>query len=337
MRTSVGWCLLAAFLALSPGCATPERVAKRIVTAPNLHQHASSEKWLEPWVKALWGGTNRFQRLTIPVGPPEAKLDALELPAGDYQIDFDSSVERKANGERVFWLKALPRTNGPPAQVTERGTIIVLHGYSVQKETMIPWAFVLAEAGYRVVLLDLRGHGQSTGDTFSCGKYETSDLMQALDYLTAKGWCDGKVGVLGLSFGAELGLYWAARDPRVAAVVAIAPYDQPQEAFQRFAREMKMPVSHKTLQQALDLVATQLDLNWTDWSGEAAVRQLKKPVLLIGGGKDTISPPADLEALKRAAPPGTNSLLVPEANHYIVGYCFHEIAGAVKAWFQARL
>ncbi len=100
---------------------------------------------------------------------------------------------------------------------------------------------------------------------------------------------------------------------------------------------MKMPVSQKTLQPALDLVATKLDLNWKDWSGEAAMRQLKEPVLLIGGGKDTISPPADLEALKRAAPPGTDSLLVPEANHYIVGYCFHEIAGAVKAWFQARL
>src|SRR6266446_1741054 len=194
MRIPVGWLLLAALLALASGCATPERVAKRIVTAPNLHQHTSSDKLLEPWVKAFWGGTNRFQPRTIPVGPPEATLGALELPAGDYQIDVDSSVERKANGELVFWFKATPRTNGPPARVAERGTIVVLHGYSVQKETMIPWAFVLAEAGYRVVLLDLRGHGQSSGETFSCGKYETSDLVQALDFLSAKGWCDGKVG-----------------------------------------------------------------------------------------------------------------------------------------------
>src|SRR5262245_33822454 len=104
MRVLVGWLLLPALFALSSGCATPERVAKRIVTAPNLHQRSSSDKWLDPWVKALWGGTNRFQKLTIPVGPPDAKLSALELPAGDYQIDFDSSVEKKPNGERVFWL-----------------------------------------------------------------------------------------------------------------------------------------------------------------------------------------------------------------------------------------
>jgi pimeloyl-ACP methyl ester carboxylesterase len=329
----LGW----AWLALLAGCATPEKVARMVVTAPNVQRAARSSQWADQLLRALCGGTNRFQSISIPVGPPEATLNAMLLPAGDYQLDFVSSVENDGHGHKLFTLKALPRTNCPPATVPERGTVFLLHGYSIQKETMAPWAFVLAQAGYRVVLLDLRGHGQSTGKTFSCGKYETSDLVQVLDFLDTKGICCGKVGVLGISFGADLALQWAARDARVAAVVAIAAYDQPEEAFVRFAQEMKIPVSIKVLEQALELVASRLDLRWADWSGRTAMEHLSTPVFLIGGGRDTISPPGDLEVLKNAAPAGTRTLLIPEANHFVVGYWFQEIAQPVTSWFGERL
>ena len=214
---------------------------------------------------------------------------------------------------------------------------MILHGYSVQKETMIPWAFLLAEAGYRAVLVDLRGHGQSTGQNFSCGKYETSDLVQLLDYLSEQEICKGPIGVLGLSFGADLALQWAARDARVKTVVAIAPYNRPEEAFVRFAKEMKVPVSARALEAALGLVASKLELNWADLSGEKAARRISEPVLLIGGEKDMISPPADLLEIKQAAAAGTKVLLIPEANHFVIGFWFHEIAEPVKEWFHARL
>ena len=320
------------------GCATPGGLSKRILTAPNFqNRRLVSPNWEDLFAKGLGWKTNPFQTRTIPVGPPEAKLSALELPATDYQIDFTSSITNLPNGKHEFIVKGLPRTNSPPATVKELGTIVVLHGYSLNKETMLPWAFVLAQAGYRVVLVDLRGHGQSTGDTFSCGKYETRDLVQALDYLRGRGVCGDKVGVLGLSFGANLALYWAARDPRVKTVVAIAPYDRPEQAFERFAHEMKLPVSHKSLEKALTLSANKLDLNWSDWSGEAAMRQQKQPVLLIGGEKDKISPPSDLEALKQAAPPGSRTIMIATANHFTVGYSFEQLSEPIKLWFEERL
>jgi len=329
--------LVVLFLCVA-GCATPGGLSKRILTAPNIQNRPLvSSNWEDLFAKGLGWKANPFQTLTIPVGPPDAKLSALELPATDYQIDFTSSTTNLPNGKREFIIQGLPRTNSPPEAVREHATVIVLHGYSLNKETMLPWAFLLAQAGYRVVLVDLRGHGQSTGDTFSCGKYETRDLVQALDYLRAKGACDDKVGVLGLSFGANLALYWAARDPRVKTVVAIAPYDRPEQAFERFAHEMKLPVTRRSLEKALTMTADKLDLNWSDWSGQAAMRQQKNPVLLIGGEKDRISPPSDLEALKRVAPPGSSTLMIPTANHFIIGYCFQELAGPVKAWLQERL
>jgi pimeloyl-ACP methyl ester carboxylesterase len=202
---------------------------------------------------------------------------------------------------------------------------------------MIPWALLLAKSGYRVMLVDLRGHGASTGDIFSGGKYESADLKQLLDYLIAQRGCDGKVGVLGISFGADLGLLWAARDSRVRTVVAIAPYDQPDLAFERFVKAIHVPVPSRSLQHALALAAEQLEIKWSDYSGVNAVEQIPGPVFLIGAGKDTISPPADLQALEKAAPAGSAMLTIPDANHFIVGYCFQDLAEPVENWFDAHL
>jgi hypothetical protein len=67
------------------------------------------------------------------------------------------------------------------------------------------------------------------------------------------------------------------------------------------------------------------------------LRQLKKPVLLIGGGKDTICTPNDLKVLEQAAPSGSKSVLIPEASRRDVAYWFHEIAEPVKSWFHQHL
>jgi len=177
----------------------------------------------------------------------------------------------------------------------------------------------------------------SSGPTISYGKHETADLSQVLDRLTEQRLCDGTVGVLGVGYGANLALHWAARDPRVRTVVAIAPYNQPEQAFERTAREHQSSISPEVLQDALALVAARLDIKWADWSGEAALRQIKKPVLLIGGGKDTICTTNDLKVLEQAAPSGSKSLLIAEANRWAVRYWFHEISEPVKTWFQEHL
>ena len=76
-------------------------------------------------------------------------------------------------------------------------------------------------------------------------------------------------------------------------VVAIAPYHRLEHAFERLARQHRASIPPEMLREALALMATRLRINWNDWSAEAAVRQLTKPVLLIGGGRDAISSSAD--------------------------------------------
>ncbi len=96
-----------------------------------------------------------------------------------------------------------------------QGTILVLHGIRDKKDSMHGTGHMLAAAGYRRALVDLRGHGRSTGDWLSYGVVESRDLSQVLDALTAQSLLVGPIGALGCSYGGAVALQLTARDPRV--------------------------------------------------------------------------------------------------------------------------
>jgi len=334
--------LFAAGVALifATGCISSQGLAKRIAKAPNLQYGVMSDKECQKWLRLMFGTNDPCLHLMVPMGPPEAKVSVMELPPADYHIDVWAKVSRHKKGTNfdlgMMWQTNVA-SNTPPVPLKDRGTVVLLHGYMMQKETMLPWAVELAEAGYRVVLVDLRGHGQSTGKTFTAGKYESADMVQVLDFLIVRKLCDPEVGVLGHSFGADVGLFWAARDARVKTVVAIAPYNKMDEAIPRFARELKWPFSTNKLEKAIALAEPQLGIRWEDWTAAGAVAEMKVPVLFIGGGKDGICTTNDLELLTQAAPAGSRKILIKEANHFVIGFWFQELSQPVKEWFGERL
>ena len=144
--------------------------------------------------------------------------------------------------------------------------------------------------------------------------------------------------MLGYSHGLRtLALHWAAHDDRVRTVVAIAPYNHIEDAVERLTQDFHMHLSHRTAEKAMALAAARLNLNWDDWSGEAAIRQVKAPVLLIRGGRDTLCRPEDMMALRNAATGQTKAIVVPVANHDVIGFWFHGLRDPVEAWFHEKL
>jgi fermentation-respiration switch protein FrsA (DUF1100 family) len=89
------------------------------------------------------------------------------------------------------------------------------------REWTSPQARVLVEHGYGVLLLDMRGYGDSEGDPNAYGWGSSADVGAGIDYLERQPDVeDGRIGAIGLSVGGEQVLEAAAGDPRLRAVVS---------------------------------------------------------------------------------------------------------------------
>jgi pimeloyl-ACP methyl ester carboxylesterase len=97
--------------------------------------------------------------------------------------------------------------------------IILVHGSGGEKATMLNHARMLAKDGYGLLMLDLRAHGNSEGDTIS-GLYEANDVLGAVDYLQSRPDINPDyIGALGVSFGATAVLQAASQERSIRSVV----------------------------------------------------------------------------------------------------------------------
>ncbi len=322
------------------GCASSRTIASRVLQAPN--QYIKLPREFQHLDAAL---TTNFPVQRIAVGPPPATLELMVLEPGDYGAKLVSTITahhpRDRNDRNRYDFnfgfnfsnlhpKPKPGTNDL------RGTIFLLHGYGLNKEIMLPWGVVLTQAGYRVVLVDLRGHGRSTGDHIYFGGVERTDLVQCLDALVQRRICEGPVGVLGISYGAVLALQWAAIDPRVQSVTAISPYPDPGTAVDRYLKTFAPDLTWRTDRKVAALVASRL-AEFPDLATDTAVRQIKHPILFVRGEQDEVCLREDLSHFQAEAPPGSEVKEVPLANHLVVGMCISQLRNPVTEWFRNQL
>jgi pimeloyl-ACP methyl ester carboxylesterase len=213
-----------------------------------------------------------------------------------------------------------------------RGTIFVLHGIRAQRGDFRPWADMLVGAGFRVVLVDLRGHGRSTGDWLTYGVVESRDLSQVLDALDARGLRAGPVGVMGFSYGAAVAIEWAGDDPRVEAVVAVAPFASLRTVVPGYTL---LPLPRSFVNGAIDAGGREAGFDPDRASPLLAIARTRAQILLIHGEEDHRIP-AWHSRLLFAAATDAELVLVPGAGHLSM---LEEavIRRRVPPWFAAHL
>lgn len=194
-------------------------------------------------------------------------------------------------------------------------TIVLCHGYKMDHNEMLPIAAMLAQNGYGVLLFDWRGHGLSSGEQISFGLHEWRDLEAAINFIASRQ-PDSTIGLFGNSMGAALCLDYAARDPRVAAVVAQSPYASLAHSInngvRRFTGLPPFPFAplikffaERQLGSTLDSVAPI----------HAMAKISPRPVLLMMGGLDRSVEPSGIFALQQAAGAGTELWYDAELGH----------------------
>jgi hypothetical protein len=135
---------------------------------------------------------------------PRAPINEAALGLGHERVVFPARDGVRLAG----WY--VPSRNG--------AAIVLVHGGGGDREGTIRHARMLANAGYGVLLYDARGRGESAGHENAFGWRWDRDVRGAVSYLQARG--IRRVGLLGLSTGAEAVVTEAATDARVGAVVA---------------------------------------------------------------------------------------------------------------------
>jgi pimeloyl-ACP methyl ester carboxylesterase len=317
------------------GC-THRGLARRLVRAPNLQVKAA------PYNDVLMVGLADFH-VVLP-GSSQASaitVQARVLEPGDWQFAYSFLSERTVKEHKV----AIELSYKKPERfvVQPKGTILLLHGFGQRKEQMLHWGLSLAQQGYRCVLVDLRGHGGSSGPWVGFGAFEAEDLRAFLDALAEHHLVAGKVGVLGVSLGATVALQWAGLDPRGASVVALEPFADPQAAihtmvqnFGPFRRSLWWATA-ATIEQAIREAPEQAGFRWADVDVLKAVGQIHGPVLFLHGAKDKMVPPEHSERLCLAAPAGSRLWLLPDEDHITLALRLEGLDGVVQGWFKERL
>ena len=97
-------------------------------------------------------------------------------------------------------------------------------GTAVRDALTHPW---MAGQGYVCVRVDMRGNGESEG--LMADEYllqEQNDALQVIDWLCQQPWCDGNVGMMGISWGGFNSLQVAARQPEaLKAIITLCSTD----------------------------------------------------------------------------------------------------------------
>jgi dipeptidyl aminopeptidase/acylaminoacyl peptidase len=208
----------------------------------------------------------------------------------------------------------------------------------MDKRSVLPVGTALLDAGYRVALVDLRGHGESTGDYLTYGLVDARDVSAVLDSLAVHAPL-GATGAYGFSYGAAVALELAASDGRIASVVAVAPFSSLRRVVndyeQRYLPAPLKLIPDAWFQDAVDRAGRRAGFDPDGRSPAAAIARSHGPVLLIHGESDTQVPPYHSRTLASAGGARTRLVTVPNESHASIPT---DLSGTVRretvAWFD---
>ena len=292
------------------GCSRP--LAEMMTSTPNRFNPLVELERPWPSAEQLAGADQTF---AVEVGPPQAKLSvSIVEPDEDFMAEHGRA----------------------------KGTVLVLHGIFVRSVWMMPQADMLAGGGYRAVLVDLRGHGRSSGGRMTFGVQEAKDLSQVIDELQHRGLVEGNIGVCGVSYGAATAIHLAGHDPRIKAVVAVAPFSTVRDEVPHFGRIM-VPgagwmVPESLFQDAVDQAGRLARFDPDRDTTVEAIKQTEARVLLVHGTGDLVVPHKHSVRLHDAAPEKSELVSVPWVGHVVIWVDpMGDVAKKTREWFDRWL
>lgn len=186
-----------------------------------------------------------------------------------------------------------------PAQSDK--AVVVGHGLGANKSNFLSIAEFWHDLGFNVLIFDFRGHGKSQGHTISLGYRERLDIEAGLDYLSARQDINQqKIIGYGVSFGGAALIQAAAEDARLKAIIIDSSYANIDSLALQTVEKTGFvpPVFVKIIARiGLSMASFECGFDIRKFSTERALAEVKQPVLLMHGKKDTLIPWVETEKL----------------------------------------
>lgn len=283
-------------------------------------------------------------------------------------------ISFQSDGLRLSGLLHIPPNL---AKGERRPAFVVMHGFGGSNQGgQGAWAAkALASWGYVCLQFEFRGCGESEGEKgrIICLE-EVADASNAVSYLESRPEVDPKrIALCGSSLGAAVAIHCAGGDPRVAAVISQGGWGNGARKFRdqhkggdwdRFMKQMTDGIrTRETTGQSLmvdrfDIVPVppkirdyitndpkssmkfpaETPLSMYLFQPEEMIGRISpRPILLLHGATDSVTPAAEsMELFKRARPP-VELHLIDGADHFMFAEENQRVVNMVREWVARYL
>jgi uncharacterized protein len=233
-------------------------------------------------------------RLSAPVRQP------VERTPADVGLDYREVVVRSSDGLSLsaWWVDKAGSSRAA----------VLSHGWAGDKSELhvVETALVYHQAGFSVLMLDLRAHGGSEGERVTLGYREVRDVRGALSWLEERGFSPQEVVLHGWSMGGAA-VVQAAPGTDVAAVVGEASYaDLPPLLWERLPEASGLPAFFNPGIFLMGRLFLGID-PWAVRPAEEARRLSREraPFMIIHSPDDEVIPFEHAESFTAAYPEAT--------------------------------
>jgi alpha-beta hydrolase superfamily lysophospholipase len=161
-------------------------------------------------------------------GPNFEKMPVSELPNIPYET---VQLVTKENKHIEAWYIPVD---------SAKGTVILFHGLGLNKSSLLEQTNEFRFFGFNTLLVDLRAHGNSEGNTTTLGVRESEEAKLGYDFVSAKG--EKNIVLYGMSLGAVVvmkSIYDYGLKP--SRIIIDAPFISLRKHLQGRARALGFP------------------------------------------------------------------------------------------------
>lgn len=188
-------------------------------------------------------------------------LDVMSANPNDYNLSYKTF--------KVLTTDSIQIASWFIPNELKKGSILMVHGFNMNKSHMLERASTFYKNGYSVLLLDLRARGESGGEKANTGKGNGLEVAEVYQYYLKHFSSYGDMTLYGFSHGGRAVIFGAGLIGQVAGLVLESPPYQLGESFKRQYRMAQAPkISEVPIQESLKSIAN-------------------TPILLLIGDSDT--------------------------------------------------